>query len=181
MVAGGVGVLVVLAFVAFVAAGSRRTEVAGERVAVVEADEGAGVAVLAGRCADQRVLAVALSAPDGRVLWRAAAPKGSIERRWVVDGDLPVGATEEVPLSAPLPDRVTASVVLRHAGQGEIADARPVDLRELPEAPDLGSAAPACGRSAELGRGTSLLFVAGAGVVVLGYAVMVVRWVRGRR
>ena len=172
LVAGGLGVLVVVGFVAAVVFGGAARAQPGDRVAFVEV-RGRHV-VVAGRCEDERVTAVELRAPGGGpVLWRIASAKGSITRRYVVGEEpLPVGFTTVAPLQPlPLGDLEVAVEI-----DGTLVD-REVVSQPAPERAEVYAP---CGRSQRLGA-VSLLFVAGALLVVLAYAGMVQRWFQGRR
>lgn len=172
VVAGGIGVLVVLAFVAALALGGGSRSTPGERVALVSAEGGAEV--LAGRCRDQRVVAVEVR--DGpTVRWRIESVKGSIDRRYPVGGAPPLGFTTAVPLEGDLPPVVTVEATF-DGPDGEERDAalRPVSA---PEDVTLGDVAPPCGGSVDLGA-TVILFAAAAALVVGGYAVMLTRFRR---
>lgn len=171
LVAGGLGVLVVVGFVAAVVFGGAARTQPGDRVALVE--NAGQLVVVAGRCEDERVTAVELGAPGGPTLWRIASQKGSITRRYVVGAEpLPVGFTTVAPLQ-PLPlGDLEVSVEI----DGTIVDREVV----AQPAPQTGEVLAPCGRSQRLGA-VSILFVAGALLVVLAYAAMVQRWLQGRR
>jgi hypothetical protein len=184
LVTSGVGVLVMILFVVFVAAGARSMSSPGDRVAVVESTGPAGIAVLTGRCKDQRVRSVDLRGPDQQLLWEVSSTKGSINRRWVVGGEVPVDAEELIEPVLPLPAQVTAEArfVDEDGEDGvEIHDSRTVQLDALSGAARLGDAAPSCGRRVGLGPVATALFGLGSAVVLVGYAVMVGRWWRVRR
>ena len=84
---GGIGVLVVLAFVGAVVFG-RNTDVGpGERIAVVRSDAPAGFTILAGRCTDERVNVVEVRAQVGSPLWRIESDKGVIDRSFDVGAE----------------------------------------------------------------------------------------------
>lgn len=172
LLAGAIGVLVVLAFVAAVAMGGEARARRGDRVELISGEGPAGLEVLAGRCQDERVTAVELRAPSGPTLWRIASPKGSITRRYVVGGEPPFDFTTVAPLQ-PLPEGpLEAAVEI----DGDVVDTQ-VFQRPLPAE---GSAAGPCGRSQQLG-GVVLLFAAGAALVVVAYGGMVRRWFTARR
>lgn len=177
---GGAAVLLVVAFVVAVALGGESRQLPGERVAVVRADATGGVAVLAGRCHDQRVRSVSLTGAGGVVRWRAISTKGAVARRWVVGGRSPVGATVDVPLDGELRGEITATVSFEDGEGRRTTDARTVVLPLGQGSPELGGAAPPCGGKVDLGA-TSLLFAAGATTVLAGYGLMVARWWRARR
>jgi hypothetical protein len=174
VVVGGLGVLAVVAFVVFVAFGGSSRSLPGERVKVVRSGGPAGIAVLAGRCLDQRVTAVSVSGADGSELWRIESRKGSIERRYVVGAPPPLEFHDVVGLVATPTGQVRAEVTFDDEGEPS-ADARVVDVDELPAQGDtLEEGAPACGGHEGPGA-TALLFAAGALVVVAGYALMLTR------
>ncbi len=166
---GGIGVLVVLAFVVAVVLGRNDTVSAGDRVAVVQADGPAGIAVLAGRCQDERVRAVEVRTPDGTVLWRIESAKGVIARTIVVGAEPPpFGAVTVTPLQ-PLPAG-ELEVVLTVDGERDRERFDPAHLEsaDAPEAP--------CGQ-ADLGL-VPLLFVLGAAGVVGAYVGLVRRYLQ---
>lgn len=167
---GGIGVLVVLAFVGAVVFG-RNTEVKpGDRIAVVRSESPAGFSILAGRCTDERVNAVEVRALAGPALWRIESKKGVINRAFTVGGDAPFGAVTVTPLQ-PLPDGVlVASIRVGDAEDAEQFDPAHLETADAPEAP--------CGGT-DLGV-VPLLFVAGAAGVVAAYGGMVRRYVRAR-
>ena len=167
---GGVGVLVVLAFVGAVVLG-RNTEVKpGDRIAVVRSDGPAGFSILAGRCIDERVKAVEVRTPVGPVLWRIESEKGVINRSFQVGADAPFGAATVTPLQ-PLPAGVlVAGIRVGDTEDAEQFDPAHLETADAPEAP--------CGAT-DLGL-VPLLFVAGAAGVVVAYGGMVRRYVRAR-
>jgi hypothetical protein len=179
VVAGGIGVLVVIAFVGAVAVGGTGRRAPGEQVAVVRSGGPAGIAVLAGRCLDQRVTAVQVDGADGTTLWRVASVKGSIERRYVVGAEPPLGFEDVTGLTGRPSGRVRASVELEQ-GDTTTVDARVVDVANLPaQGHTLDGGAPACGGREGPG-GTALLFAVGAAFVLAGYVGMLVRFARSR-
>ena len=179
VLAGGFAVVVVLAFVGAVAFGGSVHSRPGDQVDVVRGPGATGLTVLAGRCVDDRVTSVALADSSGADLWRVSAAKGSIERRFVVGGEPPLGFTELTPRRAP-PAGVVRAMVTFERDDRQRVDARMVDLAHLaPSAPDLGHAAPPCSHHEGPG-GTAWLFAVGAAFVVAGYIGMVIRFVRGR-
>ena len=105
----GLGVLVVIAFVSLVGAGGRVRELPGDKVGLYRGDGPAAIVILAGRCAEQRVLSVELAGPEGP-RWRVTSAKGTIARRFVVGTALPVGVVEELPFAPPPPEQVVARV-----------------------------------------------------------------------
>jgi hypothetical protein len=176
-VAGGIGVLVVVAFVAAVAFGGTSRSRPGDRVAVVAADGPAGIAVLAGRCLDQRVTAVRVVGDDGTTLWGVESRKGSIERRYVVGAEPPLGFRTVTGLVARPTGRVRAEVTFE-ADDESTVDARVVDVGDVGgQGHALDEGAPACGGHEGPG-GTALLFAAGAALVVAGYVGMLLRFRR---
>lgn len=190
--AGGVGVLVVLAFVAAVALGGRTGPAEpGARVAVGRADASGALAVFVPRCPDERVTAVEVAGEGGQDLWRIASRKGSIDERYVVGAAPPLGFEVEVPLQAPLPSsRLVASVTV----DDEVSDATAFTFASVPEgdvlhqddAVDIASfqamalSAASCPGSGTDRRVTTVLFGSGAIVVVGAYGLMVSRWWRAR-
>lgn len=178
LAAGGFGVLVVLAFVIAVGFGATSRSIPGELVRVVRADGPAGMAVLAGRCLDQRVGAVTVLGEDDGVLWRIVSRKGSIERRFVVGGDAPLGFEVARPLVGRPAGMVRAEVSFVRDGE-ESTDARSVRIADLPGPGDaLRAGPPACGGDEGPGA-TAILFAVAAAFVVAGYVGMLVRARRG--
>lgn len=178
LLAGGVGVVAVVAFVAALAVGTQARETPGELVRLVRAEGPAGVAVLAGRCLDQRVLGVAVADADGAVRWRISSRKGSIERRFVVGATPPpLGFEVTQPLEGDLPGVVRATVVFARDGERR-TDERSASVASLrSESDELAAGAPACGDDARPGA-TVVLFGLAAALVVAGYGLMVWRRVR---
>lgn len=168
---GGVGVLVVLAFVGAVALGRDTTLSPGDRVAIVPAEGPAGIAILAGRCEDERVRAVEVHVPDGPPLWRIESAKGVIARSFVVGAEPPpFGAATVTPLQ-PLPAGVLEAVLtVDDATDRERFDPAHLEAANAPEAP--------CG-GADLGL-VAVLFVAGAVGVFVAYGAMVRRYLAAR-
>jgi hypothetical protein len=197
--AGGVGVLVVIAFVAVLALGGRPTSPGpGERVAVGRVQPGGEPMVLVPRCRDDRVTSVEVAVAGGGALWRIASRKGSIDERYVVGGaPVPLGFEVEVPLEGTLPEQ--AALVARVALDGEdgdVADELAFVPAELPADGDgvrtaggdvaVGSfqaraiSAADCPESrSELGVTTVVFGLAALGVVIT-YGLMVSRWWGGR-
>lgn len=179
VVAGGLGVLVVIAFVSLVGAGARVRELPGDKVGLFRGDGPAGVVVLTGRCTDQRVRSVELLDGDAS-RWRVSSRKGTITRRWVVGGELPTGAVEEVAFVGPAPARMVARVGFVEEDGRVTVDEQQASLAGLEEEPPLRGAAPAC--ASDVGGGpVSWFFVVSGASVVAGYAVMLSRWWKGRR
>ena len=196
VLSGGVGVAAVVAFVAALALGGDLKEPPpGARLAVTAADGPAGVAVLVPRCRSERVTGVELRTAGGDALWRITARKGSIDERYVVGADEPLGFVTEVPLRSSLPSgplEVVASVA--GGGPADVVDRSVFDPGAVPPvgvlyqgevvepaAFEAGAAAAAdCGES---GGGLGLVtwsFVAAATGVVVTYVTMVVRYWKGR-
>jgi hypothetical protein len=197
VLAGGVGVVAVVAFVAAVALGAQVSDwPPGARLAVA-ADEGpAGLAVLVPRCRSERVTRVELRLAGGdEALWRITAGKGSIDERYVVGAGEPLGFVTEVALRSPLPPAPLEVVAhLTRDGPAGVVDWAVFDPRAVPpdgvlylgdpvaaEVFEAGAAgAAACPESSrEVGLVTWLFVAAAAGVVVT-YVSMVVRYWRGR-
>ena len=193
--AGGVGVLVVIAFVAAVALGGR-TEPGrpGERVGVGRADADGGLAVFVPRCRDDRVTLVEVAAEGGGALWRITSRKGSIDERYEVGAEAPLGFEVEVPLASPLPDGPLAATVEVEGEGGDVTDRIAFRAGSVPAegvvtaGGDVGIgsfqgralAAARCPESrSDLGL-TTVVFTLGGLLVVASYGVMVSRWWRGR-
>lgn len=170
VLAGGLGVLVVIAFVGGVALGRQRDLGPGDRIAVVPVDRGAGLGVLVGRCADERVKAVEVRVADGMSLWRIESKKGGIDRRFVVGGEPPAFFATVTPLRALPPTQLEAVVTIDDTVDERRFDPSSLDDAAAPRAP--------CSRS-DLGWAI-LLFAAGAAGVVVAYAVMVRRYLGTR-
>lgn len=203
VVAGGVAVVVMVAFVAGVGFGTRATPpLPGERLGVAltrVGEEPPRLSVLVPRCPEERVAAVEVR--DGeRAVWRIEADKASIDERYEIGADPPpLGFRTVVPLEQPPAGVLTASVELE--GGVDPTDAVTFDVADVADAADgeggdvlyLGRArlerddfearalsSARCGDDGGIG-GTTALFAAGAAVAVAGYGVLVVRWWRGRR
>jgi hypothetical protein len=181
VVAGGLGVLAVLLFVGAVALGGTSGARPGDRVAVVRASGPAGIAVLAGRCLDQRVTSVEVVGGDGTTLWRIDSRKGSIERRYVVGAQPPpLGFRPTLGLTGRPTGQVRAQVTFDEDG-ATTTDARVVDVGDLRgQGHTLDEGAPACGGHEGPGRTTTVLFALGAAFVVAGYVGMLLRLRRRR-
>ena len=193
--AGGVGVLVVIAFVAAVALGGRTTAAGpGERVGVGRADAGGALAVFVPRCRDDRVTLVEVGDERGATLWRITSRKGSIDERYEVGADAPLGFEVAVPLRSGLPDEPLLATVEVDGDGGDVRDAISFRPGELPPegvrtaGGDLGLtsfqgralAAARCPESrSDLGL-TTVVFGLGGLLVVGSYGLMVSRWWRGR-
>lgn len=188
--------LVVVAFVAAVALGGRtQPATAGERVAVGRADGEGELAVFVPRCRGDRVERVEVAEAGGAVRWRITSRKGSIDERYVVGApEAPLGFDVAVPLEGPLPEGDLTATVVVDGDDGEATDratfreeAVPVgDVLHRGDVVDLATfqaralSAASCPESrSELGL-TTLVFGAGALLVVGTYGLMVSRWWRGR-
>ena len=169
VVTGGIGVLVVIAFVAGVVLGRDASPQPGERVAVVRDDAGA-IEVLAARCEDERVRAVAVQDTDGRDLWRVESAKGTIDRRFVVGGEPPAFFETTVALDEPLP---ASGLLVAEVAVDDVVDARPFDPADVDDGDGFGLSC----RDGGIGL-VSVLFVAGAAGVVAAYGAVVARYVR---
>lgn len=196
VVSGGVGVVAVLAFVSALALGADLEEAPpGARLAVTAADGPAGLAVLVPRCRSERVTRVELRSGDDQVLWRITARKGSIDERYVVGGDEPLGFVTERPFRLPLPPgRLQVVASLARDGPFDVVDRAAFDPAAVPTAGALyqggtvdgdifKAGAAAAADCPESGRDLGLvtwLFVAAAAGVVVTYVSMVVRYWRGR-
>jgi len=194
--AGGVGVLVVIAFVAAVALGGRfEAPELGERVAIGRADANGTLAVFVPRCRDERVTVVEIAEAEGSARWRIASRKGSIDERYVVGApEPPLGFELEVPLEGPLPDGELTATVAVEGEEGEVRDRVTFTVGAVPATDvlyrgslvDIASfqaqalSAASCPESrSELGL-TTVVFGLGALMVVGTYGLMVSRWWRGR-
>lgn len=195
--AGGVGVLVVIAFVAAIALGSRTASAGpGERVGVGRADAEGTLAVFVPRCDGDRVGAVEVGVEREAVLWRIESRKGSIDERYMVGAaPPPLGFETVVPLAAPLPlgtplvaavtvegddeamgDQIAFTIEAVPA-EGVVTARGETDLRTFQ---GRALAAAACPESrSELGL-TTVVFGLGGLLVVASYGLMVSRWWRGR-
>lgn len=196
VLSGGVGVFAVIVFVAAIAFGTEVTNPPpGARLGVSAADGPAGAAVLVPRCRSERVTAVELRSADGHARWRIAARKGSIEERYVLGAQpAPFGFVTEVPLEgAPIAGAPT--VVVEVAGEPfDTVDRVTFDPAAVPaegvlhqggviDAPTFEALAAAAADCQEAGPdlgGVTWLFVAAAAGVVVTYAMMVVRYWKGR-
>ena len=193
--AGGVGVLVVVAFVAAVALGGRTTTAGpGERVGVGRADRGGALAVFVPRCRDDRVTLVEVGVEGGSTLWRITSRKGSIDERYEVGADAPLGFEVEVPLADALPDEALRATVVVDGDDGAVRDGLGFRTVEVPtdgvrtaggdvalaSFQGRALAAARCPESrSDLGL-TTVVFGLGGLLVVASYGVMVSRWWRGR-
>jgi len=194
--AGGVGVLVVIAFVAAVALGGRTPAAGpGQRLGVGRADAEGALAVFVPRCRDDRVKVVEVAVAGGDVLWRIASRKGSIDERYEVGADAPLGFEVEVPLGSPLPDVPLVAAMGVDGEAGEVRDLLDFSRGAVPEegvvtaGGDVGVAsfqgralaAADCPESRSDIGSTTVVFALGALLVVVSYFIMVSRWWRGRR
>lgn len=168
VVTGGIGVLVVIAFVAAVVLGREGEPQPGDRVAVVR-DNGA-VEVLAARCDDERVRAVAVQDRAGRDLWRVVSEKGTIDRRFVVGGEPPPFFETVVPMDDPLPP---SGLLVAEVTVDDEVDARPFDPAHLDDSDGFGLSCDGDG----IGL-VGVLFTAGAAGVCAAYGAMVARYLR---
>lgn len=171
LVTGGIGVLVVLAFVGGLALGRQSRIQPGDRVAVAAPTEpGRPPVVFVGRCPDERVRAVEIRVPDGETLWRVESARGTIDRAFIV-GEEPPAFFATVVEARPFPPgelEVLAQV-------DDTLDRERFDPAVLRQGEGPGVA---CGDS-DLGL-VPLLFLVGAAGVVAAYAAMVMRYVRAR-
>jgi hypothetical protein len=167
IVTGGIGVLVVIAFVAGIVLGRTGEAEPGDRVGIGRVDE--GLVVFAARCEDERVRAVEVRAPGGPALWRIESDKGTIDRRFLVGGTPPAFFATVVPLDGSLPSGVLEAEVT----VDDVVDARQFDPAALEEGERFGVSCDDSG----LGL-LPVVFVLGALAVVAAYGAMVARYVR---
>lgn len=195
--AGGVGVLVVVAFVAAIAVGGRTAAPGpGARVGVARADAEGALAVFVPRCEDDRVKIVEVAVDGGAALWRITSRKGSIDERYEAGAEPPpLGFDVEVPLEVPLPSDIPLIATVSVDGEEEeVRDRIAFSTAAVPAegvlyrggVVSVGSfqaralSAAACRESrSDLGL-TTIAFGLGALVVVGTYGLMVRRWWRGR-
>jgi hypothetical protein len=165
---GGIGVLVVVAFVAAVAFGRDTTVKPGDRIAVVPLKGSpAGFELLIGRCEDERVRGVEVHAPGGPALWRIESTKGGIDRSFIVGQDPPPFSFRTTTKLVKLPPGpLEASVTV-----DEDTDARPFDPAHLSTSAAVGAP---CGQR-DIGF-VPILFVLGALGVLIAYGAMVRRF-----
>jgi hypothetical protein len=169
---GGIGVLVVVAFVAAVAFGRGTTVKPGDRIAVVPlTGSPAGFELLVGRCEDERVRAVEVRAPGGPPLWRIESTKGGIDRSFIVGQDPPPFSYRTTTKLATLPPGPLEATVM----VDDSRDARPFDPAHLSTSGAVGAP---CG-SRDIGVVPWLFMAGGAGVVV-AYGAMVRRFLLAR-
>jgi hypothetical protein len=169
---GGIGVLVVVAFVAAVALGRDTTVKPGDRVAVIAAREAPrGLAILVGRCEDERVRDVELRVPGGPPLWEIRSVKGGIDRSYVPGEDPPPFGFETTTALQPFPPGPLEAVVTVDAS----VDSQRFDPTHLDETSSVGAP---CG-SRDIGL-VPLLFALGGAGVVLAYGAMVRRFLLTR-
>jgi hypothetical protein len=169
VVTGGVGVLVVIAFVAGVVLGRTGEAEPGDRVGIGRVEE--GLVVFAARCEDERVRAVEVRTPGGAPLWRIESDKGTIDRDFLVGGEPPAFFVTAVRLEGPLPSGALEAEVT----VDDVVDARRFDPAALEEGEGFGVSCDDDGDGLGL---VSLLFVAGAAGVIAAYGAMVLRYVR---
>lgn len=197
MLAAGVGVAAVVAFVAALAVGGRPSAPRpGDRLGLTRAGAEGAVTVVAVRCPSERVTGVELRRPEGEVVWRIVSRKGSIDQRYPIGGDPPLGFRVDEPLDHPLPGGLL--VVTAHfsrEGPGGVTDRAVVEAVEVPEDGVLHRGAVVrgerfeqrarmgidCPIDAEELDGITLAFAVAAGGVLVTYAVLVQRWWRSRR
>jgi len=171
LVTGGIGVLVVVAFVASIVFERNQRVGEGDRIAVAASSEaGLPPAVLVGRCEDERVRAVEVRAAGGDVLWRIESDKGTIDRGFVIGSAPPPFFDTVVQLDGPLPGGPLEAVV---AIDDDIVDRETFEVASLEGGDGIGVS---CGdRSLGL---VPLVFVVGAAGVVVAYASMVARFLK---
>lgn len=171
VVVGGVGLLVVIAFVAGVVLGRESAPRPGDRLAVVPTETDA-LAILAARCGDERVHAVELRVPDGGpTLWRIESAKGSIDRSYLVGAVPPPFGFATITALQPVPPGALEAVVT----VDDTVDAERFD----PAALERGDGFRAPCEGDELGL-VELAFVVGALGVAAAYATMIRRWLADR-
>lgn len=203
VIAGGVGVLVVLAFIAAVPYGARPAPaVPGARLGLGPSDGPAGLVVSVPRCRGERISGVELSGPEGS-LWRVTADPGSIDSSYVVGAEPPpLGFTNEVVFDPanPLPEIVEVTVNFAGSALGDERDAGDrarFELSELPTDPDLvlyqqgvvdadefRGRALATADCARFDRGigpNDIAFGIAGAVVLVTYGLLVIRWLRTRK
>jgi hypothetical protein len=168
IVTGGIGVLVVIAFVAGVLLGRTGEAEPGDRVGIGRTDDGTLV-VFAARCEDERVRAVEVRTPGGPPAWRIESDKGTIDRRFVVGAEPPAFFATRVALDGPLPDGVLEAEVTID----DVVDARPFDPAALEDGESFGVSCD----DGDLGL-VPIVFVLGAMGVIGAYLAMVARFVR---
>lgn len=170
VVTGGVGVLVVIAFVAAVAFGRDGSVGPGDRIAVVRSGGPAKLSVLVGRCEDERVDAVEVAQPGGATLWRIESADGGITRRFVVGDDPPpFGFLQVVKLGDDLRGTYAVNAQIDGVVDTESFDTARLDQETAPRAP--------CGN--DFGA-VAIVFIIGAFGVVIAYVVMVRRYLSAR-
>jgi hypothetical protein len=169
---GGIGVLVVVAFVAAVAFGRDTTAKPGDRIAIVPVKGApAGFEVLVGRCEDERVRAVEVRRPGGAALWRIDSDRGGIERSFIVGAEPPPFGFRDVTKLQTLPAGIL---------EAEVTVDRDVDVRQFDPAhlPKKGSVGAPC-ETRDIGV-VPLVFALGAAGVVVAYGAMVRRYLQTR-
>jgi peptidoglycan/xylan/chitin deacetylase (PgdA/CDA1 family) len=135
LVTGGIGVLVVVAFVAAIALGRDSVPGPGDRLAVVHGEGPVGLAVLAARCPDERVKAVEVRVPDGAPLWRIVSDKGTIDRVFVIGAEPPPFFATQTSLQPFPPGELEAEVTIDDIVDRERFDPAAVEDGELLAAP----------------------------------------------
>ena len=167
IVTGGIGVLVVIAFVAGIVLGRTSGPEPGDRVGIGRTE--GSLVVFAVRCEDERVHAVEVRSPGGPPLWRIESDRGTIDRHFVVGAEPPAFFATVVPLSAALPaGELEAEVTV-----DDVVDARTFDPAALDDGDRFGISCD----DGDLGL-VPFVFVLGAIGVVLAYGAMVSRYVR---
>ena len=171
LVTGGIGVLVVVTFVAAVVLGRSERVETGDRVAVApSAEPGMLPAVFVGRCEDERVRSVQVRIPDGPILWRIESDKGTIDRAFVIGGTPPAFFATAVALR----DGVLPSGTLDAVVQvDDVVDHELFDVASLEPGEGVGVS---CGERS-LGL-VAVVFILGAIGVAAAYASMVLRFFR---
>lgn len=169
---GGIGVLVVVAFVAAVTFGRDTTSQPGDRLAIVPlVGSPAGFEVLIGRCDDERVRAVEVRPPGGAPLWRIESVKGGIDRSFIVGQEPPPFSFRTATRLQPLPPGpLEADVTV-----DESEDAKVFDPAQLSKDGAVGAP---CGMR-DIGI-VPVAFGIGALGVLLAYGAMVRRFLLSR-
>lgn len=171
LVTGGIGVLVVLAFVGAVALGRQDRVRPGDRVAVSASSEPSVPPIVAvARCAEERVRSVEVRDRD-TVIWRVESEKGTIARGFPIGGEPPALFETTVALDS-LPSGELDVVVQLADGT---VDRDTFDIAALEPGEGERVGAP-CGGS-DLGL-VPIVFIAGAAGVVGAYVAMVSRYLR---
>jgi hypothetical protein len=164
---GGIGVLVVVAFVAAVAFGRDTTTKPGDRIGVIPARGTAtGIAILVGRCEDERVHDVGVRVPGGAPVWHIRSDKGGINRSYVLGATPPFGFATTTPFTSLPAGPLEIDVTVDRS-----TDTRTFDPAHLD---DEGAVGAPCGER-DLGV-VPVLFIIGAIGVIVAYGVMVRRF-----